>query len=226
MQPLQLPEERSSTCECRASGSAIAFLAGSPRARYPKPILIFGPTGAVGLVYYDSNPPQHLQSTLYLLIGRATAWRIFSLPQIKTSCTISSMWVAVGPQSGLVATAENTVTSPTLFQSLANTPSRLRAWEGADMTRSARFTKAGAKTRRGITLLEVLISMFVALVGLSGLAALFWLGGIEMSEGAKLDRAMGVARAAQRSLKLLGMLRPIQTYTSAPLPPPRQCRRG
>jgi hypothetical protein len=72
-----------------------------------------------------------------------------------------------------------------------------------------------AKTfRHGITLLEVLISMFVALVGLSGLAALFWLGGIEMSEGAKLDRAMAVARAAQRSFKILGMHRPIQTYTS------------
>ena len=67
------------------------------------------------------------------------------------------------------------------------------------------------KTRyRGVTLLEVLISMFVALIGLSGLAALFWLGGIEMSEGVKLDRAVSVARSAQRSLKIYGMLRPVQ----------------
>ena len=52
---------------------------------------------------------------------------------------------------------------------------------------SGGLIRARAKLcRRGITLLEVLISMFVALVGLSGLAALFWLGGIEMSEGVKL----------------------------------------
>jgi len=68
--------------------------------------------------------------------------------------------------------------------------------------------------RRGITLLEVLISMFVALVGLAGLASLFWLGGVEMSEGAKIDRAMAVARAAQRTFKILGMHRPIQSYTT------------
>ncbi|HEX4142706.1 MAG TPA: hypothetical protein VHY91_04075 [Pirellulales bacterium] len=67
--------------------------------------------------------------------------------------------------------------------------------------------------RRGITLLEVLISMFVALVGLAGLASLFWLGGIEMSEGVKFDRALAVGRAAQRSFKILGMHRPIQSGT-------------
>ncbi len=55
--------------------------------------------------------------------------------------------------------------------------------------------------------------MFVALVGLAGLAALFWLGGIEMSEGAKSERALAVARAAQRSFKILGMHRPIQSFT-------------
>jgi len=69
------------------------------------------------------------------------------------------------------------------------------------------------RSRPGITLLETLIAMFVALVGLSGLAALFWLGGVEMSEGAKLDRAVAVARAAQRTFKVLGMHRPIQSYT-------------
>ncbi len=58
--------------------------------------------------------------------------------------------------------------------------------------------------------------MFVALVGLSGLAALFWLGGIEMSEGAKLDRATSVARSAQRSLKIYGMVRPIQACSNTP----------
>jgi hypothetical protein len=67
--------------------------------------------------------------------------------------------------------------------------------------------------RRGITLLEVLISMFVALVGLSGLAALFWVGGVEMGEGAKADRALGVARAAHRTFRILGMHRPVQTFT-------------
>ena len=64
--------------------------------------------------------------------------------------------------------------------------------------------------------MEVLISMFVALVGLAGLAALFWLGGIEMSEGAKSERALAVARAAQRSFKILGMHRPVQSFTYTP----------
>ena len=70
-----------------------------------------------------------------------------------------------------------------------------------------------APSRRGITLLEVLISMFVALVGLAGLAALFWVGGVEMGEGAKADRALSVARAAHRTFRILGMHRPVQTFT-------------
>lgn len=78
---------------------------------YPNPIITFGSTGAVNLVYYDANPPQHLQSSLYLLVGRREGMEDINLggdpnnPQ--NIADINNMWVAVSPQSGLVVTAEN-----------------------------------------------------------------------------------------------------------------------
>ncbi len=46
--------------------------------------------------------------------------------------------------------------------------------------------------RRGITLLEVAISMFVLLVGVFSAFSLITLGRFEMLEGAKADRAMSL----------------------------------
>jgi type II secretory pathway pseudopilin PulG len=71
--------------------------------------------------------------------------------------------------------------------------------------------------RRGISLLEVLISMFVMLVGAVSLFALITLGRYEMLEGSKADQAMSVARSAQRLLKADGMLRPVQNDGSGNL---------
>jgi hypothetical protein len=88
-------------------GIAGAFSGAGP---YPNPILTFGPTGAVGFVYYDSYPPQHLTSALYLLIGTRDGVEDLFLPSANPSPNVNhhrSMWVAVGPESGLVVTAEN-----------------------------------------------------------------------------------------------------------------------
>jgi hypothetical protein len=62
--------------------------------------------------------------------------------------------------------------------------------------------------RRGITLLEVLISMFVLLVGLLGVASLIPVGKFEMQRGAKIDRAGACGRAAMRDIKVQRIMNP------------------
>jgi hypothetical protein len=62
--------------------------------------------------------------------------------------------------------------------------------------------------RAGLSLVEVLISMFVLLVGLMGVAAMIPAGRHEILEGAKVDHATAVGRAAYRDLKIRGYLNP------------------
>jgi hypothetical protein len=62
--------------------------------------------------------------------------------------------------------------------------------------------------RRGISLLEVLISMFVLLFGLMGVAAIFPLGNHYAGKGEQYDRGSALADAAFAELKARGMLRP------------------
>ncbi len=59
---------------------------------------------------------------------------------------------------------------------------------------SQRARGCPAAVRCGITLLEVLISMFVMLVGVISVFSLIALGRFEMLEGSKADRAMSLAR--------------------------------
>lgn len=61
--------------------------------------------------------------------------------------------------------------------------------------------------RRGISLLEVLISMFILLVGLLGVGALIPVGKLEVSQADQYDRTGAVGRAAFREIKVRGMLR-------------------
>lgn len=75
-----------------------------------------------------------------------------------------------------------------------------------------------ARRRRGISLLEVLISMFIMLVGLAGIAALLPAGRSEIMQGVKLDYAMMVGRNAFRELNARGYLRP-QSSPQIALPP-------
>lgn len=63
-------------------------------------------------------------------------------------------------------------------------------------------------TRRGITLLEVVISMMVVAVGLLGLAALLPVGRYELAEATKYDRGSTLGRAAFRDLLVRGLLKP------------------
>jgi hypothetical protein len=56
--------------------------------------------------------------------------------------------------------------------------------------------------------MEVLISIFVAAVGLLGLAALIPVGRYNVLEASKNDRAASVARAAFREIKTRGLLKP------------------
>jgi hypothetical protein len=56
--------------------------------------------------------------------------------------------------------------------------------------------------------MEVLISMFVTMIGLMGVAAMIPLGHFEINEGSKADYASALGRAAYRDLKVRGGLRP------------------
>jgi hypothetical protein len=69
--------------------------------------------------------------------------------------------------------------------------------------------------RRGISLLEVLISMFVLLVGLAGIASLLPAGRSEIMQGVKLDYAMMVGRNALREIEARSYLSPGTPATDA-----------
>lgn len=72
--------------------------------------------------------------------------------------------------------------------------------------------------RRGISLLEVLISMFVLLFGLMGVAAIFPVGNHYAGRGEQFDRGSALAQAAFADLKARGMLRPeLWLYANKPL---------
>ena len=62
--------------------------------------------------------------------------------------------------------------------------------------------------RRGISLLEVLISMFVLMIGLMGVASLFPVGGFYAARSERFDRGTVMAEQAIDELKTRGMLRP------------------
>ena len=71
------------------------------------------------------------------------------------------------------------------------------------------------RARRGITLMEVLISIFVVAVGLLGVAALIPVGRFSVTETSKNDRAAALGRAAWRDIKVRGILeapRPSDRY--------------
>lgn len=70
------------------------------------------------------------------------------------------------------------------------------------------LTTVGARSRSGVTLLEVLMAMGVMVVGLMGLASLIPLGRLELAEGNRLDNTSTLGRAAFRDITVHGYLRP------------------
>lgn len=64
--------------------------------------------------------------------------------------------------------------------------------------------------RRGITLLEVLVSLLVLTVGLLGVAALLPIGKYEMEQAGRSDRAAVLGQAAFRDLQVRGLLSPLR----------------
>ncbi|MCA9238458.1 MAG: hypothetical protein KDA44_23465, partial [Planctomycetales bacterium] len=71
--------------------------------------------------------------------------------------------------------------------------------------------------RSGISLLEVLVSMFVLLFGLLGVASMFPVGNFYAASGEKYDRTASAAPAAFAELKARGYLRP-ENWVYAPPP--------
>ncbi len=85
----------------------------------------------------------------------------------------------------------------------------------ASVSATARI--GSARQRHGISLLEVLVSVFVLTVGILGLAALIPIGRYEVLEAGKLDRGATLGKIAFREVLLREMLQP---YTStAPATP-------
>jgi hypothetical protein len=77
------------------------------------------------------------------------------------------------------------------------------------------YLGSGCIRRRGISLLEVLISMFVLLIGLVGVGAMIPAGRFEILQGVKLDYASMVGREAFRDLKVRGYLNPNNWYNAS-----------
>lgn len=75
------------------------------------------------------------------------------------------------------------------------------------MTRASLGPHSG-RYRAGLSLVEVLISMFVMTIGLLGLAALIPVGQAMMSRGAVAEQKAIVGRQALREFKVQGLLKP------------------
>ena len=63
-------------------------------------------------------------------------------------------------------------------------------------------------TRTGITLIEILISMFVLLFGLMGVAAIFPVASHYLTQGDQKDRSDALAANAFAEIKARGLMRP------------------
>lgn len=83
----------------------------------------------------------------------------------------------------------------------------------------SRAAATARSARRGISLLEVLISMFVLTVGILGVAALIPLGRFETSRANRADRASAVGRAAFREFAVRDMVNMNRWLFIPPLPP-------
>jgi hypothetical protein len=89
-----------------------------------------------------------------------------------------------------------------MIDTLFTTPGRGRTFDVGHSSYVAR------RSRRGISLLEVLFAIFVAAVGLLGLAALLTVGGVHTAQTEQADRSAAFARAACRDIEAREMLRP------------------
>jgi len=89
---------------------------------------------------------------------------------------------------------------------------RLRTATSRRPRTAAAALAACSLPRRGISLLEVLISMFVLLFGLMGVAAIFPVGNHYAGRGEQFDRGSALAQAAFADLKARGMLKPELWY--------------
>ena len=72
-------------------------------------------------------------------------------------------------------------------------------------TRSMAHSQRAA---RGISLLEVLVSMFILLFGLVGVASLFPVGKYHMQQATQYDRSAAVGQRAFEEIRVRGLLRP------------------
>ena len=70
------------------------------------------------------------------------------------------------------------------------------------------MTQRKFSARRGISLMEVLMSIFILTVGLLGLASLIPVGGYQVGEAVRSDRAAAVGRAAFNEVRIRGLLDP------------------
>jgi prepilin-type N-terminal cleavage/methylation domain-containing protein len=70
------------------------------------------------------------------------------------------------------------------------------------------MTDARTDVRRGVTLLEVLISIGVMSIGLMGMVSLIPLGRLELAEAERMDNSASLGRAAFREVTVRGYLRP------------------
>ncbi len=70
------------------------------------------------------------------------------------------------------------------------------------------MTRATRHRRGGVSLMEVLIAIFVIMVGLLGLLALIPVGGLAIQDMVKADRTGTLGRAALRDVKVRRMLDP------------------
>ena len=74
-------------------------------------------------------------------------------------------------------------------------------------TFGTRHSSLVRRSRRGLSLLEVLFAIFVAAVGLLGLAALLTVGGVHSAQTDQADRSAAVGRAFMREVENRGILR-------------------
>ncbi len=83
-------------------------------------------------------------------------------------------------------------------------------------SRAAARSSRSRRARAGVSLMEVLISIFVLMVGLLGVAALIPVGGSEIREAVKADRSAALGTAALREIQARRMLEAFRWAEDSP----------
>ena len=154
--PLQLPRGMVIDLAASGSGGAAQFAASDPSSDVSPVILMFSPSGAIERACFQDFAGR-VTSPVFLMVGK---WMRTVDPAPEDGLAnwedLTNLWVAIGPQTGLVTVAEPYAEKPASFYqdpSNFNPPQKVgvppnvdvpfNLWESRTFARQAQISKGG-----------------------------------------------------------------------------------